>query len=526
MIKILIVDDEVIEREGLTFIIRSERTNLEIVGEAGNGRKAIELANNLKPDIIFMDIKMPGIDGVEAVKRIHEEHPEIKFIMVSAFNTFDYAQQVMRYGVKEYLLKPSKKNDILEAIDRTVEEIEEGRQEDEQILELSTRLERISSFVQTESIVYLLMDHIQDTNISEWSKWLNIDGKEGFALAFSFDSGPVEASRSLKLTWYHQLKEILQNEVDNCLVGPMIGLHIPVFILIDTKMGQSDGRNELDRYILKIIHNFKNQQHDCRLIAGAGSYVAKLEQFSRSYEEALVALEFVYSTDTANYLIYHESLKKKREQLIPIEQEKKLLESIKNGDIDGSLRLFDQYFYTIVEASHHNLKNVKSSLRDLFIVVSRMLKEIGINMPFQHEFISLNTLTQVKEYAKSQLVSLIHEIREWRQNDAKGLLLRAKEYIERNYHKGVTLDETADFIGLSPYYFSKLFKERYDMTFIDYVTQLRIKKAKELLNIESLSLKEIAVTIGYKDPNYFSRVYKKTTGESPSEYRAKHFKVI
>jgi two-component system response regulator YesN len=88
----------------------------------------------------------------------------------------------------------------------------------------------------------------------------------------------------------------------------------------------------------------------------------------------------------------------------------------------------------------------------------------------------------------------------------------------------VTLDETADYIGLSPYYFSKMFKERFQMTFIDYLTQLRITKAKELLNDQKMSLKEIASTIGYRDPNYFSRVYKKATGESPSDYRTRHFK--
>jgi two-component system response regulator YesN len=252
--------------------------------------------------------------------------------------------------------------------------------------------------------------------------------------------------------------------------------------------------------------------------------VTELEQFSVSYEEALLALEFVYSMNKGNYLIYHEGLKERREQLLPFDQEKKLLESIKNSDVQSSLRLFDQYFYTVAEASHQNVNHVKISLRDLFIVISRMVKEIGIDLELQQEFKSLNTMIQVKEYAKNQLVLFINTIKEWRMNDAKGLLYQAKEYIDTNYHKVVTLDETADYIGLSPYYFSKMFKERFQMTFIDYLTQLRIAKAKELLNDQKMSLKEIASTIGYRDPNYFSRVYKKATGESPSDYRTRHFK--
>ncbi|MFC0559153.1 response regulator transcription factor [Halalkalibacter alkalisediminis] len=522
MLKVLIVDDEVIEREGLKFIIGKERPNIHIVGEAGNGRKAIELATSLKPDIVLMDIKMPGIDGVEAVKRIQAEHPLIKFIMVSAFNTFDYAQEVMRYGVKEYLLKPSKKNDILAALDRMVKEIEELQQEEDEKLKMTNRLERISSFVQTESIVYLLMDHIQEFSISEWSEWLNIEGKDGYALTFSFEHREREMSKSQKLEWYNHLKNIIQVEMNNSLVGPMMGLHVPVFMLVDKR---TDDTKEIDRTVLNIIHKFKYLKQKCRLIAGVGSIVKELDQFSKSYEEALLALEFVLSTKSANYMIYDDRIKKNREQLIPFEQEKKLLEAIKNGNKDEALRLFEQYFYTIVEATYAHVGKVKVSVRDLFIVISRMMIEIGIHLPVQQEFNSFTTLNQVKEFAKLQLVSLIKEIKEWRQNDVKGLMLQAKEYIDRNYNKVVTLDDTADFVGLSPFYFSKLFKDRFQMTFIDYLTQLRMDRAVELLNDQTMSLKEISAEIGYRDPNYFSRVYKKATGESPSAYRAKQFNI-
>lgn len=522
MIKILIVDDEVIEREGLASIISAERPAITIVGEAGNGRKAVERAEELEPDIVMMDIKMPGMDGVEAVKRIQEEQPHIKFIMVSAFNTFDYAQQVMRYGVKEYLLKPSKKDDILAAIDRTINEIEGHREEQGQKVMLTNRLERISSFVQTESIFYLLMDHIQDVSLTEWSEWLNIEGKEGYALAFSFEHGEIELDKTVKLEGYHLLKEVIQMEMSNSLVGPMMGLHVPVFMLIDK---ESSDRKEVDRVVLRIIHKFKHLKKTCRLTAGVGSVVEDIEEFVKSYEEALLALEFVHYHKTANYLIYDKQLKKKREQFIPIDNEKKLLVAIKEGDEEASLRLFDQYYYTILEVAHSHVGKVKMSVRDLFIVISRMLKEIGIELPVQYEFNSVQTLTQIKELAKSRLVFLIKKIKEWRQNDMKGLLIQAKEYIDRNFNKVLTLDDVAEFVSLSSFYFSKLFKERFQMTFIDYLTHLRVMRAKELLNDRTVTLKEIALEVGYRNSNYFSRVYKKATGESPSEYRAKFFKV-
>jgi two-component system response regulator YesN len=108
---------------------------------------------------------------------------------------------------------------------------------------------------------------------------------------------------------------------------------------------------------------------------------------------------------------------------------------------------------------------------------------------------------------------------DWRRNGMRALLLQAKEYIDNHYHKSISLEEVAEKIGISSYYLSKLFKERFQVTFIDYLKNTRLQKAKELLLDGTMPLKEIALTIGYKDPNYFSRIFKKEVGVSPREYR-------
>ncbi|MCD8508860.1 MAG: AraC family transcriptional regulator [Bacillus sp. (in: Bacteria)] len=140
-------------------------------------------------------------------------------------------------------------------------------------------------------------------------------------------------------------------------------------------------------------------------------------------------------------------------------------------------------------------------------------------MPTQ--FHLLDSPVQVKEAAKAQLTAVMEQVDAWRGNDMKGLLTEAKEYVDANYHKPISLDEVAEHVGLSSYYFSKLFKERFQLTFIDYLTNVRIAKAKDYLLDRNVPLKEIALNIGYKDPNYFSRVFKKETGLNPSEYRSK-----
>src|SRR5699024_6693095 len=126
-LRILIAEDELIERKAMRKFIENNFTDIIVVGEAVNGRKAIELAETIKPDIIFMDIKMPGINGLEAIEEISGKYPAIKFILVSAYDSFDYAKEAMQFGIKDYILKPAKKEEIVKALLRLQQEITSER---------------------------------------------------------------------------------------------------------------------------------------------------------------------------------------------------------------------------------------------------------------------------------------------------------------------------------------------------------------------------------------------------------------
>ncbi|HYK73925.1 MAG TPA: response regulator, partial [Pseudoneobacillus sp.] len=128
MKRLLIVDDEQIEREGMQVILKKNFPDL-IIRQAKNGNAAVQLAGELQPDLILMDIKMPGMNGLEAVERISTDYPQIKFIMVTAYDTFDYMRQAIKFGVKDYLLKPSKASDIVITIGKVLQQIENERVE-------------------------------------------------------------------------------------------------------------------------------------------------------------------------------------------------------------------------------------------------------------------------------------------------------------------------------------------------------------------------------------------------------------
>jgi two-component system response regulator YesN len=148
MFRILIVDDEQVERDGLEAMLRSQFDQHEFM-QAENGRRAIELANEWLPDLVLMDIRMPGINGLEAIEVISENHPTMKFVMITAFDTFDYARKALRLRVKDYILKPSKADVIISKVQEVLLEIELEQAEVEQHQQLEDRLDRLLPIAQT-----------------------------------------------------------------------------------------------------------------------------------------------------------------------------------------------------------------------------------------------------------------------------------------------------------------------------------------------------------------------------------------
>jgi two-component system, response regulator YesN len=524
LLKILIVDDEVLERKVLTKMINDSSKRAMVIGEAPNGRIAIEMAKEYHPDVVFMDIKMPGIDGVQAVKEIRKLDPGIRFIMVSAFNTFEYAKEVMQQGVKEYILKPSSKKDILESLERVTEEILEERKQKEEYLHLRENLNRAVSIAQQEWISSLLVNQVQDITFDEWGQLLGVEITCGYIVLFSFQ--PIEGTELTSLekeAWYTWLKETIKLVVKDkeSMFGPMKDKQVPVLLLSQKTLEKSQFITSAKKNIEQIFFLFQKESFKGQLKIGIGRPYHHAHELHLSYHEAVMALEKLLKVPSQRYLFAEkQEVTDNKVNLRLLEMEKKLLDAVRQGDLNSSLLMFDLYIKKVtLNKDNGNDTSLKKVLDELFILLSRMLHDLGISYPYIPALEEMNDDHMLLEKGKSQLFSVVQHVQGWRNNHAKGMLYKAKEYIESHFAETLTLEQVAEYVELSPFYFSKLFKDRFGMNFIDYLTDIRISKAKEEMSNQGKSLKEICYSIGYKDPNYFSRVFKKITGLSPTEYR-------
>ncbi|MEH7073111.1 response regulator transcription factor [Neobacillus drentensis] len=523
MLKILIVDDEVLERTALTKIISGSSKDVMVIGEAPNGRKAIEMAAEHRPDLIFMDIKMPGIDGVQAVKEIKKFDPGIRFIMVSAFNTFEYAKEVMQQGVKEYILKPSRKQDILAALERVSGEILEEQKQREEQQSLRESLDRAVSIAQKEWVSSVLVNQVQDITFDEWGQLLGVEITSGYIMLFAVrPKTGRDLSAVDKQNWYLWLKDTLPSVVNKqeIMVGPLADAQVPVLFLCQKAAEKAHFKRNAQAVIDHLNRLFEKQYVDAELKIGVGLPYTHAHELNKSYLEALTALQQLIKTPNRKYLFAaRQGSAEAPSSSGVIEIEKKLLEAVRQGDVNQVLFIFESFAIMLENDSNIKGSLVKKSFDELFILVSRMLHELGISYEQTPSVAASENIMEIFEKGKAHLMAVVHHVQVWRNNHAKGMLHKAKEYIEDHYADSITLELVAEYVELSPFYFSKLFKDRFGMTFIDYLTEIRIKRAKAEMVDPGKSLKEICYSIGYKDPNYFSRVFKKHTGLSPTEFR-------
>lgn len=468
--RILIAEDELLERKAMKKFIQDNFNHMTVVGEAVNGRQAIELAKELQPNIIFMDIKMPGINGLEAIEQIHAVQPEIKFILVSAYDTFEYAKKAMKFGIKDYILKPGKNEEIIRTLLRIREEILSEEKVTEEIKQSEQLLK--------EKLIRKLMKYPVDKDAQDIANQVHSGMKSGYFLVCDADAS-MDKSR---------MEEVLLDQVHQYIFYEINGLVIVLVIC-------ADAIEKSDQLLLaRKLHLHLGED----VFIGVGSLCSTLEKLPTSYREAYEASVQLKAANQSNYGFLQKSNQAHRnDQVI-----NHIFQSVEKGNYEQAIMNFKE---------NENYLNTIDKEK-LYISIQNILEKRNIEGA-NHSISSL--ITEKDWYTYLEVCCM--KIQEYYLS--KQSMAKAKEYIEMHYSSEVLLEDVAIVVNLSPNYFSNLFKEEFGETFIELLTRIRMEKAKELIEENLHSLKEISFLVGYKDPNYFSRVFKRYYDRSPRNYQ-------
>jgi two-component system response regulator YesN len=527
MYKIMLADDEGIVIDSLKFIIEKNFGELCTVESATSGRSVIELAEKFKPDIAIMDIQMPGINGIEAMKEIRKTNTSTIFIIMTAFDKFNYAKEAINLGVLEYLTKPVNQSVITGVLKKAMDIIEEERRKRSDDLLIREKLEIVIPIIESDFIYAVLSgeDFIREKD--NFRNLLGIKEDYGMMMVLEFGDSMVEGTLtnpvgiSVKAqSFYPTVRESLKEEL-NCIVGPIMVNKIVAFLPCDKAQLEYDDRTLLIEKARQLIRDLM-KRIDVQFKIGIGS-VVPLHKLADSYKEAINAVRsgkgrVAHVKDLAIGCEY--------ESDYPIETESALFERIEKGDLEGTRTEANLFFDWMVEHYPDCEMDIKLKVLEFILFAEqKAFLSGGMTYFFRYRKDYLQTVIQIDNYEElrkwfiDKVTEACRNIITKKEEQASGIIKRAKAYIAENYHKDISLEDVSRTVDISSYYFSKLFKEETGENFIEYLTNIRIEQAKKLLQNRDLSIKTICVETGYSDPNYFSRIFKKQVGVTPTEYR-------
>ena len=537
MLKVFLVEDEIVMREGIKNNISWEEEGFEFVGEASDGELAYPLIQKTQPDILITDIKMPFMDGLELSRLVRQELPDTKIIILSGYDEFEYAQEAISIGITDYLVKPIAGAKLLEAVKKVGKLVQEEQQ---QRLFLKTfeqeRLENIQlsrqklfrSLASGKRPVSELLKEGREIGLDLVADRYNI------VLLQIFSDHQVEGY-SEERNAGEQAIEKMTEKMKNILMVEL-GLEGWGFIIKETDEARSVEQT-LDEFLEK-LQEMIGTYEGIEYFAGVGRAVARLSELNRCFEEANRAFAYRYLR-TWNQVIYSEkepgnASVDENLNLSALNVEKmdrKSVEQFLKTGLRGEVHHFiDEYFASLGEKNIQSLLLRQYVTMDMYFAAVAMLEQLGYDRAelvhrcgdFQTMTTVFSTVEQTKEYLQGVFESAVDLREAVSQKKYSSLLKDARAYIERNYdQEDISLNKAAASVNLSPNHFSTIFNQETGQTFIEFLTEVRMERAKELLRSTSMKMSEIAFAVGYKDAHYFSYLFKKTQDCTPREYRSR-----
>ncbi len=530
MYRILLADDEGIMLEALKRIIESSFGEECEVHCAKTGRAVVELAQNCPPDICFMDIQMPGLNGIQAIREIQKFNKSVIFVVITAYDKFHYAKEALNLGVMDFITKPVNKKTIIEICTKAMDKVEEERKKRSDDLKIREKLETVVPMIESGYINNLLLQDDFQTYQDHYRELLNITEEYGYMIVVEFGDAEENGNltnavgASVKANrFYSRFREIAKGFF-KCLVGPIMGNRIVLLVPHANAHMSYEERVEVLMEARNMVHKLESRI-DCYFRCGIGRLQMFGGTMKESYSEALYALR-----KGSSHVVHMEDIPtvQKYDGEYPQELEMRYFQRAMAKDVAGAVNCARQFFEWMLTQPDIIREEVEVKVLELVIELERKAFHtgsvrygFGYRSTYIREIQNCYNYEELLEWFVGKIKQICANMENIKENEAGSVVEKAKAYIQENFQKDISLDEVSREFDISPYYFSKLFKQEEGKNFIEYLTETRLKKARELLCNSQASIKEICAASGYSDPNYFSRIFKKYEGVTPSEFREK-----
>lgn len=515
---ILIVDDEKSIAEGLRILIERYVESCSVAGIACDGEEGCEQALTLQPDLVLTDIRMPQMDGITMISELKKAGFQGRFIILSGYAEFEYAKSAVSLGVEEYITKPVEEEELQQVLKRACQAVEEEWSQKQRVLKMEDELKSVSQSVKN----YEIKAFLEGNGSREAGECLEMmdfplkGGQYGCILFEAAEEGDLAEA-------LHEMIVKQTDSVGKYFLLPWSGRQCVLLI--------SCGREVTGRSYIMWIEKLRfltAQRMGFSICAGAGALHSRPAQLSDSLEEAKCALNYQVIKGPDCVISYTQIMQfEGRPDIVAQEDIRRLENCIDNMDDEGCHAVVDDIFRKIEKEKRLGLEDLQLLSLNLLLTGVRKVPftQLRINEYLGKNILSLESISKFKttKQLENWIINTLKGMNELMLKESlpqkRDVVEEAKEYINRHFQEEISMKELAEQFYLNPYYFSQLFKKKTGETYQNYLTTVRVNRAKKLLKETDLKVYEICNLVGYQDMGHFNRVFERQAGVRPGEYR-------
>jgi two-component system response regulator YesN len=537
--KVLIADDEVKVVQLIKTLIKWDMLKLELVGIAHDGIEAMDKINSLKPDIVITDIRMPGCDGLELIKKTKALYPQTDFIIISGYQHFDYAHNAIKYGVKDYLLKPLNEDEINRTLSAIVEKYDHEKKTANQMGQIVKRHHKDRDTIRQE-FAKKTFEHFEETialNDLEQLKekyFYNFNRDMFQLLLLKPDIKYDENNEELLRLLIEKSQKILQKNLNKYIADSMTSNRIDrIYVLFNFDYDQRQNIKKALITSIEEITSLRDIFKSINVPIALSEEVTSLEKVvdlkdrvdTRLYDKLLSSTNRLIESDMVvasenNCLFYWDEALKNA-----------LTQEIRELDFEGYSQILSHWtarITTVSDISGQGYCLLAKELVNLTIEVMLRFQLVEEDLLKNHKLSPValgmsRSVAQLMDMVLEHVSLFFQRGLDLRKDRSRQPIDQVVSYLEEHFHEGISLEQMSKMVGFNPSYFSTLFKKEMGQNFLEYLTTLRIDHARQALSDQSKSIVAVAEECGYGDTKHFSKQFKKQTGLTPAKYRKLYY---
>lgn len=541
MLRVFIVDDELVVRVGIKSMIDWNSHGFEVVGEAADGEEALLKIPQVKPHIVMTDIKMPRMDGIELIKKLQESYSHIKVLVLSCHNDFEYVKQSMKLGAVDYILKLSmRREELLDVMENIKKQINEDVEKTSYVNSLQRKIDYNMDVIKEKFFKKLMnSSSVNSRDLFNEAEDLGLRFYDGNYLILVTNIHKhvknQKEERPEPELLRHAILSIMEEAIPKQLAGEAFAYNNDDFLMVFTFERSIDCFSKVSDQIKSFIRHMHEllwvYLNACVFTSIHDVIIEGIENLHDGFKKAMEAAEHKFYFNESK-VIYSSGINYCRSvhEYFDSDVQKRIYGGLEVGDFENVIKCIGEMLDTVRTEKKLSPSNVRRLGRIIIATICQVIRTHNIvddnGEPLDFD-IKADEIEEIKDIYMMQnwVEECITEFSGYYYKNLKGAyteeIKKLIQFIGSNYDKDISLEQAAGFLNVGKNYFCSIFKRETGQTFNDYFINVKIEKAKELLRTTNLKNYEVALRVGYNNFNYFSTVFKKVAGMSPSEFRKK-----